>query len=171
MKFDCQGTMPVVTVDSHSQVLVYVYPRNYEDVSGFAGRFAVNGGSGVNTWGDWTLLGASFSCILGQTAQVPVQSAPPPIEPGELTTSFQCVTGGALRALGWMLFQVGTTGCLGIEDRALGTGVESCTQLFTVIEAYNRGLICVGPGGREACEPDLGPIQSDTWGRIKGQYR
>jgi hypothetical protein len=171
LPFDCVGVGPNVSVVPGSQVFVSVYMRNYDDVSGFACRFSVDGGAGANTWGDWTILGASFSCLSGQTAQVPVQSAPPPIEPGDLTTSFLCVSGGALQPLGWMLFHVGSTGCLRIEERTLGTGLLSCSDEFTGIPVSNRGVVCVGDGGHDACEPGQVPVENGTWGKIKAQYR
>jgi len=74
LPFDCLETAPVVSVAPGSQVFVSVYLRNYDAVGGFACRFAVDGGAGPNTWRDWTLLGASFGCLPGQTAQVPVRS-------------------------------------------------------------------------------------------------
>jgi hypothetical protein len=171
LPFDCSDTAPVVEVAPGSQMFVSVSLRNYDTVSGFACRFAVDGGSGPDTWRDWTLLGASFACIPGQLAHVPVQSAPPPIEPGELTTVFSCVAGGAIQPLGWMLFQVGSSGCLSIEERQLGTGVLDCDEHFTLVPAVNRGVICVGSGGHDACESGQVAVEGTTWGAIKAQYR
>lgn len=171
LPFDCVGNGPNVSVIPGSQVFVAVYLRNYDDVSAFACRLSVDGGSGGNTWRDWTLLGASFSCLPGQTAQVRVQGGPPPIEPGDLTTSFLCNSGGALQPLGWMLFRAGSAGCLRIEEQSLGTGLLSCSDEFTGIAVSNRGVVCVGDGGHNACEPGQVPVENRTWGQIKAQYR
>src|SRR4030095_3001829 len=81
-QFDCVGTSPIVTVAPGSEVFVFVYLRNYDNVDGFVCRFGVAGGKGPNTWGDWTIRGAVFSCIPGQLGHVPWQGGPPGVEPG-----------------------------------------------------------------------------------------
>jgi hypothetical protein len=169
--FDCESSTPTVTVAPGDVITVQVFLRNYDNIEAFACRFAVDGGSGMQTWGDWTLLATYFGCLPGQVSHVPSQNAPPPAEPGNLVTGFSCLTGGSLRFVGWMLMQVGSSGCLGIEEREFGTGVQDCSQEFTAIPASNRGRICVGPGGYDACEPVTVPIENSTWGQIKQQYR
>jgi hypothetical protein len=172
LPFDCtEGSGPTVTVTSGQLWFIYIFVRNYEEAGIVTCRMAVNGGSGVGTWGDWEVLGSSFGCLPGQIAsEVPVQSVPER-EPGNITTAFNCLTGGALQPLGWVLFRVGSSGCLGIEEHEWGTGVVDCHSTFHPVPGHNRGRICIGAVGHDACEPGQVPVESSTWGRIKEQYR
>jgi hypothetical protein len=63
--FDCgPESRPAVAVQAGSPFFVYVFLRNYEEVAMVTARFAVDGGSGATTWGDWELLAADFSSCL-----------------------------------------------------------------------------------------------------------
>ena len=169
LPFNCSSSRPTVTVSPGALAFVYVFLRGAEDVIGLTCRFAVDGGSGPDTWGDWSLLGGVFSCQPGQLEPELPATNPEGREPGNLRTIFNCVTSPALQPLGYLVFQVGTQGCLSIEEHVLGTGVLDCNiELDTVPEA-NRGRICVGPGGYEACEAVM-PVEATTWAGIKHQY-
>jgi hypothetical protein len=180
LAFDCQysplpftcslDSRPTVTVPPNSLAFIYVFLRNSDNVYGLHCRLAVDGGTGSDTWGDWGLLGAVFGCLPGQLQpELPATHADGR-EPGNLRTTFDCLIGPELRPLGYLIFQVGAQGCLAIEEHVLGTGVLDCNLEFTAIPARNRGRICVGPGGYDACDPALVPIEATTWARIKHQY-
>ena len=169
--FDCSSTsQPTVIVPPGELAFVYVFLRGAEDVIGLTCRFAVDGGSGPDTWGDWNLLGAVFGCLPGQLEpELPATNADGR-EPGNLRTVFNCVTSPALQPLGYLVFQVGTQGCLSIEEHELGTGVLDCNIEMDPVPAGNRGRICVGPGGYDACDPAATAVGGTTWARIKHQY-
>jgi hypothetical protein len=172
LPFDCsEGSTPTISVTSGQLWFIYIFVRHYEEAGTLTCRMAVDGGSGAGTWGDWDVVGSWFGCVAGQvTSEVPMQSVPDR-EPGNITTAFNCLTGGALRPLGWVLFRVGSSGCLGIEEHEWGTGVIDCHGAFHAVPEHNRGRICVGPDGYDACEPGPVPVESGTWGQIKAQYQ
>ena len=170
LPFDCVSSSPTVVVKPGQVAFIHVFLRNYEVISAFQCRFAVDGASGPQTWGDWMLISASFGCLPGQISQVPVQSASPPFEPGEMATSFNCVTGGVLVPLGWMLLRAGSTGCLGIEEHQFDTAVQDCVSKSTPIASVNRGRVCISAGGYDACNPAPVAVDNTTWGIIKSQF-
>jgi hypothetical protein len=89
-------------------------------------------------------------------------------------TAFNCISGGDLEVLGYLLVTAGSHGCLGIEEHDMvGTGVLDCGLGIDVmpIAPQNRGRICVGAGGYNACDPRAVPVEGATWGRIKRQYQ
>jgi hypothetical protein len=171
LPFTCtEGSIPTTSVTSGQLWFIYIFIRNYEDAGMVTCRMAVNGGSGPGTWEDWELIGHSFGCVPGQvTSEVPVQNSQER-EPGNITTAFNCLTGGALQPLGWVLLRVGS-GCLGVEEHQYGTGIIDCQQMLRSVPAHDRGRICVGAGGHNACESGPVPVENETWGQIKAQYR
>jgi len=167
---DCETLPPTVNIESGQQALVTVFLRNYEDVAGVHYRFAVDGGSGPTTWSDWTFLFSSAGdCgLMNQTT-----SWPPTPANGNWSTTFNCITGGTFQPVAYLVFAAVGTGCLGIEESDLGpSGVESCDwpPVLTSVAPENRGRICVGSGGYDACDPVTTPVAPATWGRIKSQY-
>jgi hypothetical protein len=167
---DCEGLRPTVSIESGQQALVTVFLRNYEDVAGVYYRFAVDGGSGSTTWGDWTILFASAGDC-GLTNQT-TSWIPNPAD-GNLATNFNCITGGTFQPVVYLVFAAVGTGCLGVEESDLGpSGVLSCPPLevLTSVAAENRGRVCVGPGGYDACDPVVTPVRPTTWGNIRNQY-
>ncbi len=167
---DCEALRPTVSVESGQQVLVTVFLRNYDEGSGLSYRFAVDGGSGATTWGDWTLLFSSFGgCgLMNQTGPwVPCQAH------GNLSTTFNCITGGTFQPVAYLVFAAVGTGCLGVEESDMQvSGVVSCDwpAVLTGVAPENRGRVCVGPGGHDACDPITTPVEQATWGNIKSQY-
>jgi hypothetical protein len=166
---DCSpGLPPTVNVGSGEHLLVYLFLRNYEGVTAFFCRWAVDGGTGPKTWGDWTFWAAGLGCLPGQHGD-----GPWPYN-GNMQTAFNCISGGALRVLGYLILTSGSRGCLGIEEHdTTGTGVFDCSDGIEVtpIVPQNRGRICVGAGGYNACDPRVVSVESATWGRIKRQYQ
>jgi len=171
LPFSCSSTSrPTVMVSPGELSFIYVFLRGTENVIGLTCRFAVDSGSGPDTWGDWSLLGGVFSCLPGQLEpELPATNASGR-EPGNLRTTFNCVTSPALQSLGYLIFQIGTRGCLSIEEHKLGTGVIDCNLAMDRVPQGNRGRICVGPGGYDACDPAATAIEGTTWARIKHQY-
>jgi len=166
---DCSAELPpAVNVEPGRHILVYMFLRNYDDVAALYCRVAVDGGSGAATWGDWTFFGAGLGCLLGQTGDGPWSYN------GNIRTGFDCISGGALQVLGYLILTAGTHGCLGIEEHdmgTVGTAVLDCgVGPPTPVAPQNRGRICVGTGGYNACDPRAGPVENSTWGNIKRQY-
>src|SRR5688572_23784313 len=101
--FDCsEGSLPTISVAAGDYVAIYVYLRHYDDACGLIYRFAVDDGQGSEPWGDWTIWGSSFGCQPNQTGI----NGPNPTS-GELITSFDCLTGGALELLGYIFLEAG----------------------------------------------------------------
>ena len=166
-EFDCKESSPRVNIPAGDAVAVYVFLRNYDDACGLIYRFAVDGEQGAEPWGDWTIWGSSFGCQPNQTGL----NGPNPHD-GELITSFDCITGGALELLGFIFLMAGTHGCLGIEESEVyfPSGVLDDAWPPTAVAPGNRGRVCVGTGGHDACEPLTVPVEAATWGQIKRQY-
>jgi hypothetical protein len=167
-QFDCsESSPPRVNILPGDVVAVYVFLRNYDDACGLIYRFAVDGKQGVEPWGDWTIWGSSFGCQPNQTGI----NGPNPHD-GELITSFDCVTGGGLELLGFIFLMAGTHGCLGIEESEVyfPSGVMDRNSRTTAVAPGNRGRVCIGTGGHDACEPLTVPVEETTWGQIKRLY-
>jgi hypothetical protein len=166
---DCSPVLPppTVNVGAGEYLLVHIFLRNYEDVGALYCRFAVDGGEGAQTWGDWTFLASNLSCLPGQTGNGPG------VLNGSMNTGFYCITGGELRLLGYLFVITGSSGCLGIEEHDVGTSgtvVLDCGVGAPIpIAPQNRGRICVGTGGYNACDPRAVPVENTTWGNIKRQ--
>jgi hypothetical protein len=161
---DCNGLPPDVNVQSGENIVVYVLLRNYDAASAVRYRFEVDGGKN-GIWGDWTMLFSTFGCLPGQTTS----ASPGPIS-GDLETHFLCIEGGALQVIGLMVMRAGSHGCLGISDIEF-SGIWDCDQATTEVAPGNRGRICVGKGGYDACDSMPVAVEPVTWGAIKAQYR
>jgi hypothetical protein len=168
-EFNCIDTRPAVSVEPLEYYIIYVLLRNYEAVSVVSFRFSVDGGVAPDPWGDWVNGGSSFACQGNQHGLF----SPTPND-GHLLTTFDCITGGALAPLGFMVFIAGAGGCLTIGDSEVSpTGVQRCSTppfVYFNVPPENRARICVGPGGYDACDPVPVPVRVSTWGGIKAQY-
>lgn len=167
-EFDCsEGSSPSVNVAAGEFLSVYVFLRNYDDACGLIYRFAVDGNHGAAPWGDWTIWGSSFGCQPNQLGL----NGPNPYS-GELITSFDCLTSGALELVGYIFLATGTHGCLAIEESEVyfPSGVLDRNSRVTPVARENRGTICVGEGGYDACDPMAVPVEGVTWGGFKRQY-
>jgi hypothetical protein len=162
--FDCTGVPPVINVQPGDNIVVYVLLRNYNAVSGVRYRFEVDGGEN-GVWGDWTMFFSDIGCLPGQIAS----ELPDPTS-GDFDTNFLCIKGGVLRAIALMVMRAGTHGCLGISDIEF-SGIRDCDFGITGVASGNRGRICVGNGGYDACDSMPVAVGAGTWGAIKAQYR
>ena len=161
---DCVTGHPTVDISGFQMPWVYVMLRNYDAIGGIHCAF---------NWPlDWNYLGGTWDCqqhmiVLNQP------SAPGP-ETGQLLTAFDCIQGGALATIGRMIFAApSTSGCLSVinPNFPLGAQVGGCPSGLTSIPPENRGQVCAGPGGYDACWPASTPVESSPWGAIKSQYR
>jgi hypothetical protein len=171
-EFDCSPESgPQVNIAPGDNVAIFVFLRNYDDVSGLLCRFSVDRAGGSEPWGDWICFGSIFGC---QPNQIGLWSPGP--SSGELTTSFDCIQRGLLAPLGFMIFTAGTHGCLSMEESErypAESGVNGCgyPPIRSEVAPQNRGRICIASGGYDACNPRPVPIEEETWGRIKMQYQ
>jgi hypothetical protein len=163
-QFDCNGMPPVVNVQPEKTIAVFVLLRNYDAVSSVRYLFEVDGGKN-GIWGDWTMIFSDFGCLPGQTT-----ASAPASTNGVLETNFLCIEGGALRVIGLMAMTSGSHGCLEISEVEF-SGIQDCDQVRTDVAPRNRGRICVGDGGYNACDAMPVPVEGATWGAIKAQYR
>ncbi len=65
-------------------------------------------------------------------------------------------------------------GCLSViqPNHPFGIHVADCGGGGdTSLPLENGGRVCAGAGGYDACWPASTPVESVTWGTIKGQYR
>jgi hypothetical protein len=161
---DCINGHPVLDIGSMQTPWIYVMLRNYERVNVLQCAF---------DWPlSWSYLGGTWDCQPGSL--VLVQPTSPGPKTGSMVVAFNCVQGGALITVGRMIFgpPVGN-GCLSIIESIypFGTNVVSCPAAqATHVPSENRGRICAGPGGYDACWPAATPAESATWGSIKAQY-
>ena len=143
---------------------VFLLARNFEALRGVQTAFA---------WPGYGLLGQTWLCQGNQlAARVPQGPSGGPGE-GTIATVFDNVLGPDTAVIGFMTFQGGTTGdCIVQVESSFdnGTHVLSDLLIVTPVPAGNRGSVCNGPGGVNACEGAV-PVEPSTWGSIKGQYR
>ncbi len=155
---DCTTVLPTTTVSEGDYVFAFFYVRNHDTINVVNGRFGVEDGIGSGPWGDWTFRGGVFcNAFFGLTQST-----------GEFWASFaECPTGGKAQRVGWMLFTVGSAGCLTAHDVTVtrcGTWDDD-----TLLDNANMGRLCVNEQGFDACEPVAVPIVNKTWGAIKAQ--
>ncbi|MGD8397063.1 MAG: hypothetical protein PVF43_16460, partial [Candidatus Eiseniibacteriota bacterium] len=104
-----------------------------------------------------------------------------PIAPGPapgqamLMTVFNAVSGGMLEPLGMMIVSHPGPGCLTIIESTDPCG-DGCALVdfanqCCYVPVEHRARVCHGAGGYDACDPAATPVESTTWGAIKGQYR
>ena len=161
----CVERPPTLDLTGMQMPWVYVMLRNYDQIPGFQCAF---------DWPPaWNYLGGAWDCA-PHFIVVRQPSAPGPLL-GTLALVFDCMQGGSLLTIGRMIFAApNEAGCLSIIESSLpkGTYVFDCTLGNpTPIDSSNRGRVCLGPGGYDACSPASTPVESVTWGAIKGQYR
>ncbi len=170
----CDIDDPCLPFPGHPQVeivepgqphAVYVLLRNFDNV--FYLQFALD-------WPqDWGRAFGWWYCQMGCICeQFPDQPGP---VLGAYSCCFNCITGGASTVIGYMFFQTPSAGCISIVDAAVGvpqgTFVESCAGGLDIdpVLQRNRGRVCVGPGGVNACESPA-PVESSTWGQVKRAF-
>ena len=143
---------------------IYVLLRNFDNV--YYLQFALD-------WPqDWQRAFGWWYCQTGCICeQFPFNPGP---VLGAYSCCFNCLTGGASSVIGYMYFQTPAAGCISVIDAAVGvpqgTFVESCdlTQIDPILER-NRGRVCVGPGGVNACQ-SVTSVESSTWGKVKRTF-
>ncbi len=165
--FDCTLLAPAnVSVTAYSSVDIYLYVRNYDDLRGLQCAFEWPLEWQFNYWWPGSLGGCRSQQILGATPQAPGGATS-----GTLAAVFDCITSGYLAPIGYMNFDVGPGGCLGIIDSSYpyATHVLSCTGEVTYVAPITRGRVCVDTGGIDTCE-FAGPVTTSTWGQIKSTY-
>jgi hypothetical protein len=144
--------------ESHA---IYLIARNHEELTGVLCAF---------DWDEsWTYLYSLWECPQGAVCELtPIGAGP--IE-GRLECTFDCVVGGAV-VVG-RLQMVPSSGCITVIERvgAFGTSVIDCELGMWAVSEGNRGSVCVGIGGHDACEPEPVPVERTTWGSVKSQYR
>ncbi len=160
---DCVGVQPTVDVTGFTNIAAFMLLRNYEEIVGVQAAFDVT----------WTFTFGLWEC---QSHQIVGIRPTPPFGPryGTIAIAFDAIVGGELEVIGRMFFLgAGATGCLEIIESWWpgGTHVIDAAQGRTLIPPGDRGRICVGPGGYDACEPMMStPVESARWGAIKRQY-
>lgn len=154
---------PLTNVEPGGPYTIYFLLRNYHDVS--AVQFALD-------WPlDWNFAFGVWDCTSGCICET-FPWRPGPLY-GVYTCCFNCVTGGASLVLGRMSFSTLTTGCMDVIEpfSPLRTSVLACdfSQVDPILQE-NRGRVCVGTGGVDACMNAV-PVSNSTWGRIKDSYQ
>jgi len=159
---DCINMRPTLDIAAMQMPWIYVMLHNYQHVAVLQCAF---------DWPvAWSYLGGTWDC---QAHAIAVQPTAPGPLTGSLVVAFDCVQGGALITIGRMIFgQPSVSGCLSIIESGypFATHVLGCDQSVTPVPPANRGRVCAGPGGYDACWPAATAVESATWGAIKGQY-
>jgi PKD repeat protein len=89
---------------------------------------------------------------------------------GSLAMVFDTITGGKTAVIGSMLFIANASGCLTQVDSAWPSG----THVVNILESdrialWQRGSICVGAGGVDACGPGVEPPVCTLGGPYRAQ--
>ncbi|MGH9146625.1 MAG: hypothetical protein ACRD1Q_07945, partial [Vicinamibacterales bacterium] len=100
---------------------------------------------------------------------------------GTIATVFDCVQMPGLVVVGRLEFLSGSSGCLKQVNSSypFGDHVLDCSLGVDLADpdtqAGRFGRVCVNSGGIVACDlglpPCAVPVETMTWGRIKGQYK
>ena len=150
------GPGPTVEITQPGQpYAIYFLVRNFDAISSLQADLQ---------WpADWT-YGFAISC------------PPNPLDcfhvgPHTILCTFNCITGGATTLMA-VIQMVAGSGCFEIVDSIwpYGTHVLDCQMIPEPVPKANRGRVCVGPGGINACASAV-PVLPKTWGLIKSQYR
>lgn len=154
---------PTVNIASGQPYAVYFILRNYDSVAGV--QFALD-------WPvEWQFAYGLWDCLPGSGLCETHPWMPGPTQ-GTYACGFDCITGGASMVVGRMHFFDPTAGCLQVIESSYynGTHVVACNWVTDPIILPNRGRVCVGTDGFDACDSVLA-IEGSTWGRIKGTYQ
>ena len=161
---DCIGGRPNLDMTGMQMPWVFVMLRNYDSVTGLQCAF---------DWPvSWTLLGSTWDCLPGSIALF-FPTAPGPLTGSLVMVWLDCIENGALTTVGRIIFGPTTGGgCLSIIESPypFGTHVLGCDLKAMGVRPENRGRVCAGPGGYDACWPAATAVESSTWGAIKRQY-
>ncbi len=159
----CVDRPPTLDLTGIQMPWIFVMLRNFDQVRVLQCAF---------DWPmNWSYFGGSWNCQPNAFFFPP--TAPGPVT-GTLLVAFDCVSSGTMITIGSMLFgSAPEGGCLSIIESgyAFGTHVLDCNLEVTPVPPENRGRVCTGAGGYDACLPASTPVESVTWGAIKGQYR
>jgi hypothetical protein len=158
-----QGTLRVDLAVGGPGIAAYLLIRNYDNISGVQCAFDWPAAWPV-TFGLWD---CQSNQVNGQTPSAPGGTT------GTIATAFDNISGGVTAPIGRIHFAgIFAAGCMSIieSDFPFGTHVISFAgDVDPVIEA-NRGALCAGSPGTDACTPVI-PVEPATWGHIKAQYQ
>jgi len=140
----CDPGPPDTNMTPGSTAATYLLVRNHGNVAGV--QTAFDFGGNVFIFGLW-------DCQPNQL------SATTPTNPGgamagTIATAFDCLNGPATGVVGRLHF-VMTGGCVSQVDSSFpfGTHVVSCAASVQPIAPNNRGSVCAGVDGQNACDP------------------
>ena len=161
------GTLNLDTSTAAEYPSVFLLARNHDSLRAVQTAFE---------WTGFTMFTQGWSCQTNQLdGYVNANSNGGPID-GALVTTFDNVFGPETTVIGFMqFFLVGIIpgSCVRQVECGYANGTHVLSELLitTPVAPANRGSVCAGPGGYDACEPAVIPVESTTWGDIKGQYR
>lgn len=162
--FDCAAVQPRTRIDNPVGIYrTYMYLKNYDTVSGVQVAF---------DWpATWSFGFGQWQCQSGQLSAT-LPTAPGPIR-GTIATAFDPISGGALEAIGYLLFNpLGQSGCLSIIESAFpfGNHVFNGSAVTPLLDS-NEGRICSNNDGWNTCEcRATTAVEFATWGQIKATY-
>ncbi len=159
----CDPGPPTTSVSPGVPVTVYLLARD------FAYSHGLMGVQTAFEWHDWTLLSGAWDCQSNQVVTA-MPTGPGPTD-GRLITTFDCVESLETIVIG-RLFMIPTAGLL---YQVEPDGPESahgldCSGRPLWVPWWNWGQIEVEGPGYDACVA-VGPVESASWGAVKGQYR
>lgn len=161
---DCDTVPATVDVTGLGQFASFLIYRNYEEVAGGQCAFTVDP-SWVFTFGLWDCQGGQVN---GTTPAAPWGETS-----GTIATAFNVVSGGQIAVIGRLHWATAASGCLDIDTESsfpFQTHVIDGVGVVTPVIPQNRGRLCVGTGGYDACDFVV-PVEATTWGGIKAQYQ
>ncbi len=158
---DCDAVRPTTSVLGMNYPRIFVLLHGYDAVQAVTAAFSV-----PNTWG---YVFGLWEC---QNSSGVLDPEPPwgPSD-GKLRMFVDPLIGGHLVVLGRMHFSATPAQCMEIIEASgpSGTHVVDLGSQTTPIATENRGRICAGEGGIDACS-DYQPVDAATWGAIRSQY-
>ena len=164
---DCEGIRPTTNVPVGG-IAIFLLAYNHTNLAGVQTAFQ---------WPGWTLTFGLWDCQGGQLSAVTPQNPGGPTA-GSITTAFNCVTTGALSAIGRMFFvPAGNPGCVSQVQSSFPFGIHviDCSLNTDLIvegsPGYDQriGSVCTGSNGVDACDAVVA-VEPTTWGKIKTQY-
>ncbi len=162
--YDCVSTQPTLDVAGMTTPAVAVALRHHDSVSFLQVAFQIDP--------SWNWQFGLWDC---QSNISHYHGASPRWGTGEGATlwlSFDAITGGSIAPIGRHHFSSAGSGCFEMVDSSVpgGTHVKTPSGVSTVIPPENRGRVCVGAGGHNACSPGAVPVAAASWGRVKAHY-